>query len=550
MQTETPPHYPVLIVGGGPAGLILGNLLGTLGVPALLIEKNAATVHEPRAVSIDDESLRTMQAIGLVDQVRAQIVQGYGSHYYTPAGSCFTRVEPTGEPYGYPRRNAFRQPDLERTLKDGLTRFPQIELRYGCTLRSFTQAPDAVSLEIENLNGVEQLTCSYLVGCDGAWSTVREKLGFVLEGTTFDERWLIVDVRSNVNTIKHTKVFCDPARPCLTLPGPNDTRRWEFKLHPHEKDEDLLRADVVHQLIMTHDADPNAELVRKTVYRFHARVAKRWSDGRVFIAGDAAHLTPPFAGQGMNSGVRDVHNLSWKLAAVLRGIAGPKLLETYGQERYDHVWDMIRLALRMGRVFAPRNRLDAFVTQTFFRSLRLIPPLGDYVAQMKYKPKPRFRDGFLVPDGRSRRETLVGRLLPQPRVTQPDGRTALLDEAIGNRFALLVRTTDPHAAFAHLGQPIWDRLEAVRIAVLPEGAPVQAFDGLTVVVETGTGLAAALGSMVDSAVLLRPDHYVASVFALSDAAQGAARVAALLEGTWIAERRSREAEQPAVGAAA
>jgi 3-(3-hydroxy-phenyl)propionate hydroxylase len=529
MSNPTQSHYPVIIVGGGPAGLLLGNLLGTFGVHALLIEKNPATVHEPRAVSIDDESLRTMQAIGLVDEVRAQIVAGYGSHYHpSPTGACFMRVEPTGEPYGYPRRNAFRQPNLEVTLKQGLGRFPHIEACYGVTLRDFSQTADAVTAEIETETGPQTLTADYLVGCDGSWSTVRQKLGIILEGTTFDERWLIVDVKNNVNQAKHTKVYCNPERSGLTLPGPDNTRRWEFKLHPGEKDEDLLKPEVVHDLIMTHDADPNAELVRKTVYRFHARVAKKWDEGRVFMAGDAVHLTPPFAGQGMNSGVRDVHNLSWKLAAVLAKTTGPGLLASYRQERYDHVWDMIRLALMMGRVFSPRDKFDALRTRTFFRSLRLIPPLHDYVAQMKYKPKPRFREGFLVPDGRSKRRTLVGRLLPQPRVRLADGREVLLDEAVGNRFALLARTATPAATFARLNQPIWDKLGAVRVALLPPGTPNQPSNSIISVTETNN----ALDNLGDNAILLRPDHYVAAAIPLATADIGAAQVATLLQQTW------------------
>jgi 3-(3-hydroxy-phenyl)propionate hydroxylase len=520
-------QFPVVIVGSGPAGLTLANWLGTLGVHALLIEKNAETVHEPRAISIDDESLRTMQAIGMIDAVRPQIVAGYGSHYYSATGACFTRVEPTGEPYGYPRRNAFRQPDLEHTLQQGLARFAHIETRYGCRLVDFSQDDAGVTLQVERDGAAEVLRCAYLVGCDGARSLVRDKLEVVLEGTTFDERWLIVDVNHNVNALKHTKVFCDPARPCITLPGPFDTRRWEFKLFPYEKDEDFLRPETVQELIMTHDAAPEAQLVRKVVYRFHARVAKRWSQGRVFMAGDAVHLTPPFAGQGMNSGVRDVHNLGWKLAAVLGNVAGPGLLASYGRERYGHVWDMIRLALRMGRVFAPRNWLDALLQQSFFRALRVIPGASDYISQMRYKPAPRFREGFLLPDGLSPRHTRVGRLIPQPRVRNADGSEIKLDEVLGNRFALLACAADPVAAFAQLAQPVWDRLAPARVALLPDGmafpAPVP---GVEVVREIGSALTA----MAPPPLLLRPDHYVAAV--LGDPAGDAARFAELLDATW------------------
>ena len=227
------------------------------------------------------------------------------------------------------------------------------------------------------------MTCDYLIGCDGAASLVREKLGIKLEGTTFSERWLIVDLENNGNRIKHTEVFCDKRRPCITLPGPDQTRRFEFKLLAGEKDEDLLEQKTVERLLAAHGADPNATLRRKTVYRFHARVAPRWREGRVFLAGDAAHLTPPFAGQGMNSGIRDALNLSWKLAAVLQGAAGPGLLDSYEQERKDHCWQMINLALRMGRVMSPKTWAHGVVTQSAFRLLNMWPAARDYIAQMK-----------------------------------------------------------------------------------------------------------------------------------------------------------------------
>ncbi len=481
-------HVPIAVIGSGPVGLTLVNLLGTLGVPTLLVERNRETVQEPRAVSIDDESLRTMQAAGVVDTVLSGVVPGYGSHYYTPSGKLFAKVEPTGRPYGFPRRNAFRQPVLEQQLRDALGRFPHVAQRFGWTLERYEQDADRVTLGLDGPDGPAQITCDYLIGCDGAGSTVRTQQGVQLEGTTFDERWLILDLENNDNTVTHTQVFCDRRRPCITLPGPDRTRRFEFKLLPGETDADLLEPAMVQRLLQTHGADPRATLRRKVVYRFHARVAPRWRFGRVLLAGDAAHLTPPFAGQGMNSGIRDAQNLAWKLAAVLDGRAGPALLDTYEQERSDHIWQMIHLALRMGRVMSPRSWLHGAATQTAFRALNIWPPARDYVAQMKYKPPPRFHAGFVQPDGRGRR-SLVGRLLPQPMVRTAEGE-ALLDTLLGNRFVLLAG--DP-AVLAALRDPLWDRLDAARITVDPNGP-----------------LSPLLAAYAGHALLLRPDHYVAA----------------------------------------
>ena len=361
---------------------------------------------------------------------------------------------------------------------------------------------------------------------------MREQQGVQLEGTTFDERWLIVDLENNENRIAHTDVFCDRRRPCITLPGPDMTRRFEFKLLPGETDAALLAPDMVQHLLASHGADPRATIRRKTVSRFHARVAQHWSFGRVTLAGDAAHLTPPFAGQGMNSGIRDAHNVAWKLSAVLRGLAGPKLLESYEQERKDHIWQMVNLALRMGRVMSPPSWLNGVLTQAGFMALNLVPSARDYVAQMKYKPPPRFHAGFLLPDGKGR-HSIVGRMLQQPMVRTAAGSSVLLDEVLGDRFTLLLRTASPAEDFGQLGQPVWDALAVRRVAILPQDSAVPTgWASGDAVVELGDALSRALARYDRHALLLRPDHYVAAAIPLAAPEQTAKAMQALLDSTW------------------
>jgi 3-(3-hydroxy-phenyl)propionate hydroxylase len=245
----------------------------------------------------------------------------------------------------------------------------------------------------------------------------------------------------------------------------------------------------------------------------------------------------------MNSGVRDAHNLAWKLAAVVRGQAGPSLLQSYESERRHHVGEMIQLALTMGRIMSPRSWLSGFLTQAAFLALNLCPPARDYVVQMKYKPQPRFTSGFLVPDGKSARRTLVGRLFPQPRVLTADGAHVLLDEVLGNRFVLLARTARPEVTFAAFTQPVWDRLDARRVAVVPAGAAPIAGPGVTVVSEEGDALATALAAYPDHVLLLRPDHYVAAAIPLADVARGAKAVAALVDATWTLPEQQQPQQQ-------
>ena len=527
MSTE---RFPVAIVGAGPTGLTLANLLGVYGVPCVLIERNATTVQEPRAVSIDDESLRTMQAAGLVDVVMTETVAGYGSHYHSARNRCFARVQPTAEPYGFPRRNAFRQPVLERQLYEALARFPHVSVRLAHDLLSLTQDDNGVTLRVRHDGAEQEVACDYLAACDGASSGVRRALGIAMSGSTFRERWLIVDLENSPVVSPHTKVWSDPQRPTIALPGPHLTRRFEFMLHDDEREDDFLAPQMVKHLLDTHEAAAESRIVRTTVYTFHARLAERWSEGRVLLAGDAAHLTPPFAGQGMNSGLRDAANLAWKFAAVTRGTLGPGLLASYEPERRDHAWAMIGFALNIGRVMRPANALAAFGIEYGFRLLSLFPKARDYIAQMKFKPPPRFAAGFIVPDGGKVRTTLVGRMFPQPRVAKADGRVMRLDDVLGPDFALLVSSNRPDAVLSALQGAPWRDLGARIVVMRPDGR-LDAAPGAAVVKLADSGNSP-LARYADHVLLLRPDRYVAACFKVDELAEGTQKVAALVAATF------------------
>jgi 3-(3-hydroxy-phenyl)propionate hydroxylase len=519
-----PSRIPIAIAGAGPTGLTLANLLGAYGVPCLLIERNASTVSEPRAVSIDDESLRTMQAVGLAETVMSETVTGYGAHYFSPRGRCFAKVQPTEEPFGFPRRNAFRQPVLERQLREALARFSHVTSAFEHELVDFEQDASEVRMRLRHAGVENEIVCDYLIACDGASSPVRRTLGIEMSGSTFRERWLIVDLENSPVASPHTKVFCNPKRPCIALPGPRLTRRYEFMLHGHERDEDMLASDVIAKLLREHEAAPASKIVRTVVYTFHARIADRWRDRRVLLAGDAAHLTPPFAGQGMNSGLRDSTNLGWKLAAVTRGELGPELLATYEPERRDHAWSMIGFALTIGRVMRPKNALDAFATEQMFNFLSLWPTARDYVAQMRFKPPPRFAQGFVVPDGKPAKTTLVGRMFPQPRVLTADDEKRL-DDVLGPGFALLVRSANAREIVPLLLQKPWSDLKP-RIVVFGDAV----IEGAINVRELAP--IPRLAAYSDHVLLWRPDRYVAACIPAGDLETGTAAVERLIASTF------------------
>ena len=510
-------HYPVAIVGAGPSGLTLANLLGGYGIRTLLLERNATTVDEPRAVSIDDESLRTLQNAGVLDRVLPDVVPGYGVHYFSWSGREFARIEPTSREYGHPKRNAFRQPLLEARLLEGLGRFAAVEVKLSTELKRFTDDGARVTLETEGPAGPATFTCDWLVGCDGGRSRTREALGVTLVGTTYAERWLIVDLADRPDPFIHTRTYCDPLRPAIRLPGPHRTVRYEFMLFEHESPEEVLdearirawmRARVV--------SDEKLPIVRKVVYTFHARMALRWQVGRVLLAGDSAHLTPPFAGQGMNSGVRDAFNLAWKLAAVSRGEQGAALLDTYEQERKPHAWSLIAMALRIGRFMQPKTRLGAMAMQGALRIAGLYPPARDYVLQLKFKPKPRFAAGFFVPGGPSD-GVRAGQLFPQPGIERSDGSRVLLDELLGAGFAYIGWQADAvPPVLATLAPGFGPRA----LLLLPKGEAFGAAEGKPVLRDGEGVIGQALAAAGAQAVVLRPDRYVLAYLSPADCAGG------------------------------
>lgn len=508
----------VLIVGAGPTGLTLANLLGQAGIATLLIDRKASTVAEPRAVSIDDESLRTMQAIDLAAEVMQDVVPGYGVHYFDrPGGHCFGKVEPTSMLYGFPKRNAFRQPLFEATLRRGLDRFPCLDVRFEHELLSFQQDDDIVVAQIKDAAG-EMITVSarYLVACDGGRSPVRKQLGVAMVGSSFQSRWLVVDTDQDDDPFWQTRVYCDARRPIVEVPGPHRTRRFELMLRPEEDDAAMLNDGKLRELLRPFRGDKATSVVRKTVYTFHARVAARWRVGRIFLAGDAAHLTPPYAGQGMNSGIRDAHNLGWKLIGVLRGILHPRVLDTYEQERRDHAWALIKLALNLGVVMAPASVLRARLISGLFRAIAHLPPLRDYFLQMRFKPKPRFTQG-LVTSSQILGPYRTGEMFPQPTLQDAQGQNRSLDDLLGGGFALIQGGRSASNDLMQLRHPLWRSLGARPLLIEAGSAPGAIGEATAIPVLWDRNQALPATFFESRALwLVRPDRYIAAIFDCHD----------------------------------
>lgn len=539
--------YDVVIVGAGPVGLTLANLLGGYGVSTLVLERNPRLEGEPRAVTLDDESLRTMQAAGLLEAVVKDVVLGYGVQYFGWNGRPLAAIQPTRQEYGFPKRNAFRQPLLVKALYQGLARFPQVTVRFGCELTACAAPADGVRCEVRDLGGSDSgsaasqraVKAAWLVGCDGARSAVREHCGIAMQGSTYAERWLIVDLAERTTPLRHTRTYCDPRRPAIRLPGPHGTLRYEFMLRPGDRDEVVLAESTFRAWIgerMPEDA--GLPLVRSAIYGFHARVAARWQQGRVLLAGDAAHLTPPFAGQGLNSGIRDAANLAWKLAAVTRWGAPLALIDSYETERRPHATALIRMALRIGAFVQPKSVAGAVVAQTTLRAACLIPACRDYILQLRFKPKPRLRQGwFQAIPGQPGSE-----LLPQPLVEHPVQGSIRLDQALGSGYAMLGWDTPTFRACAARWLPSQAPGRIVALVRAEDdflGAGVDD-PGIVRIRDAGGELARVLERGGAVAMLIRPDRYWYQLFS-SAALQGSAAV----DGS-VADSGSSTPDSPAV----
>ncbi|MGA0601497.1 bifunctional 3-(3-hydroxy-phenyl)propionate/3-hydroxycinnamic acid hydroxylase [Caulobacter sp. KR2-114] len=342
----------VLVVGLGPVGAALAALLVRQGVRVIAVDRDTRVYPMPRAVHFDHEIMRLFQQLGVAEAVGRQARPVPAYEFRNGEGRLLMRLPPApATPSGWASGYMFHQPSLETALREMLAASPLADVRLGVTLTGLAQDAEGVSADLAGPDGAATVRARWLIGCDGASSAVREAIGGRLSDYQFDEPWLVVDVHAEpgARLPEVNLQVCDPRRPTTCVLGGPGRHRWEFMLLPGETPEAMLDEAVVQALIAPWDCGP-VTLERMAVYRFHGLVADRWRDGRVLLAGDSAHQTPPFAGQGMCSGLRDAANLAWKLAAVLRGAAGPALLDSYQAEREPNVRGYIELAIGMGRM--------------------------------------------------------------------------------------------------------------------------------------------------------------------------------------------------------
>jgi 3-(3-hydroxy-phenyl)propionate hydroxylase len=478
--------YDVAIVGAGPVGAVAANLCGVYGLSAIAFDREADVYDLPRAAGLHDDVQRILHNAGVLEAILPATDEMAGAEFVDAAGKRIVGFEiPPGlrTPNGYPPLLNINQPPLERAIRSCLTKYKDVELRVAHEVLAFEQSGDHVALMVRDLasNETRSVQARWLVGCDGAASSIRKSCGIAWNSLGYDCDWLVIDLQLTrpVELPRLCQQICDPERPTTLVPLPGKLRRWEFQLKPGETRAEMEDRDRVWALLQPWLSRDDGKILRAVVYRFHATIADTFRRGRVFLAGDAAHQTPPFLGQGLCTGVRDVENLVWKLAMVRRRQAADALLDTYTAERHPLAIAMVQHSTNTGKL------IDAYAAMAR-GGLEPSPELQAYAygggAQL-----PHLSTGLLAAGD----SYWIGRLLPQCSVATTEG-SALLDDVIGPRWAI-VSTRDPRAAMSVEVRRYWEEIGATFVTVSEPNGLI------------GAVLAA------DDAVVVRPDRIVYAV---------------------------------------
>jgi 3-(3-hydroxy-phenyl)propionate hydroxylase len=505
----------VVIVGAGPVGLTLGNILGLQGIRTLVVDERDTLIDYPRGVGLDDESLRTFQSIGLVDRVLPHTVPNQILRFVDAKRRVLAEMAPPDARFGWPKRNGFVQPLVDAELLIGLDRFECVEVRWNRPMTACAESADAVTVEFDGDGPT--VRARYVVGCDGGRSITRRMMGVSFDGTTSSTRWLVVDIANDPLGHPNSEVGADPERPYASISIAHGIRRFEFMIHADESDEQAEDPAFLERMLARMVPRPDrVDVIRRRVYTHHSRIAGAFRSGRLLLAGDAAHLMPVWQGQGYNSGIRDAANLGWKLAAVVSGRADDKLLDTYDMERRKHARAMIDLSTMVGRVISPTNRRVAAARDLLVRSASIVPTLKRYVLEMRFKPMPRYEQGAVVhsvnPKVAQRTPSPVGTLFIQPRVDTRAHQDVLLDDVIGPWFAVLCWNNNPRKILGDDAFTQWKALGARFVALRPltqlHWTGHDDPDVLVVGDRTG-GLKSWFDVHQESVVFLRPDRCIA-----------------------------------------
>ncbi|RAM62226.1 monooxygenase [Herbaspirillum rubrisubalbicans] len=488
----------VTIIGYGPVSRILAIMLGKKGHSVIVVEREKVSYPLPRAVCMDHEIRRVMMANGMAQSITACSAPSPRYQWFNQKWDMLLDIDWTVESIsGGPEAYFFFQPALEAAMHARVADCGTVEIRLNQDAISFEQDEQSVSLTTRDRQTGEQhiIRTKYLIGADGANSMVRRHCGIAWEDRGFKADWLVVDVELNdgvVLDIPSAGQHCNPSRPTTFVPGGirngRPLRRWEFMCLPDETKEDLNNPEFVWHLLQPWVTPQQAQMVRHAVYTFRSLVASRWQDGRVFIAGDAAHLMPPFMGQGMCSGIRDAVNLAWRLDLVLTGLAEQALLADYERERKPHVTQIIDISVHLGKIVCvPDQDAAAARDQAFLDGTAPPPPAFPFLAEGSL-----WQDSD-IPD-------VIGHLAPHTLVKQ-GARHGRLDDIVGTGFVLLARNKDALHSLSGYSATFLEHIGAY-VAYLGEPSDAHALQ------EEDDKIRSFFDANQIAVALIRPDFYI------------------------------------------
>ena len=493
--------YDIAIVGMGPVGCAAAILFAHNGLRVVCIERDLDVYNLPRAVAMDGEIVRGFQAIGLGEQLDDLLQTAREGDRAGFANSkrewMFGRDIAKGGSNGWQSLSMFDQPEVESFLRNKAVNHPNVTAYIGYDFESFNDLGSQVQLKavpIENgqgsTKGAINVSARYLVGCDGANSKIRRTLNIEWDNLGYDHDWLVVDIiLKDGHTLNNDTVqVCDPDRIATYVVTKDPFRRWEFKLNPGETWDEMQKIEKIEQLIEPWTPKGSYEIRRSAVYQFHAATAKRWRVGNVFIAGDAAHQTPPFLGQGMNAGMRDAINLAWKFEMVIKGESDDTLLDTYQQERLPHAQDLVEWAVDIGQLMEHLAAVED--AERRGKPPPEVPNKKKSAGYGQGRSNPPLRDGVIML-GQVSDTGSSGYVFSQPLVRRGD-ETFKLDEALGKGFSIVAKSRSDIALNAESLQ-IVDRF----------GITISILEGLELV-------AGKIDNLFKSSkvAIVRPDHYV------------------------------------------
>ena len=498
----------VVIIGFGPSGVAAANALGERGVTAIAFERDHDIYGRARAVTVNDWTMRLFQSVGLDAQAKADMDPTVALRWITYDGTELLRTPfPPGK-LGHATSYAIYQPALEQTLREGAARYgDKIRVQYGAEVVDVAQDAEAVTVTARDLETGEEssVRARYALACHGGEARTRERLGINLLGDTLDVRWVVIDGKvKRWWPDRHILTFwSDKERPVVDIALGRDNHRWEIPLNPGESDADFDSPEKIWPLLESVGVSRgDIDIHGWAFYSHHIRSAEKWRLGdRVFLLGDAAHLMPPWAGSGMQSGIRDAFNIAWKLAGVLDGTLPESILDSYEAERRPNVDFYTGVSIQLGRIIkqelTPVEQAELAASQ---KSGELPPllwppsyPAGWFTG---VQPGP-----MGVPHG------IVGRMIPQPRAANVRGLIGPLDDLLGHGFVVLGDNVDPATVLSAEEKAGWDAIGARYVAVRSAD---RATEGPDDVVDIDGTLLAWLREHGARVVVVRPDKFVAA----------------------------------------